>query len=38
MIKEKVISEAGFDIEYIKWLWQLNKDYYGANKRGWGLG
>jgi hypothetical protein len=38
MIKENIISKAGFDIEYIKWLWQLNKDYYGKDGRDWGLG
>jgi len=38
MIKSGIISKAGFDIDYIKFLWQLNKDYYGECKPGWALG
>ena len=38
MIDANIISEAGFDIDYIKWLWQLNKDYYGNYPLDWGLG
>ena len=38
MIDANIISEAGFDMDYIKWLWQLNKDYYGNYPLDWGLG
>ena len=38
MIKEKIISKGGFDMDYIKWLWQLNKEYYGDHTLGWGMG
>lgn len=38
MIKEEIISEGGFDMEYLRLLWQLNKDYYGEYKRKWAMG
>jgi len=38
MIKAGVISRDGFDIEYIKWLWELNKQYYGKQPLNWGTG
>lgn len=38
MIKEKIISEDGFDMEYLRLLWQLNKDSYGEYKRKWAMG
>ena len=40
MIKENIISEKGFDMDYIRWLWELNKKYYGdeESKQSWGMG
>jgi hypothetical protein len=38
MIKEDIISDKGFDRDYIEYLWQLNKIYYGADKLSWGMG
>lgn len=39
MIKEKIISDSGFDMDYIKWLWERNKKSYGKeNPIDWGMG
>jgi hypothetical protein len=38
MIDADVISQSGFDMDYIKWLWQLNKQYYGDYQLDWGMG
>lgn len=38
MIDADIISQFGFDTDYIKWLWQLNKQYYGDSQLDWGMG
>jgi hypothetical protein len=38
MMEEDIISDAGFDMNYIRWLWEQNKNYYAAPAPGWGLG
>lgn len=35
MIKAKILA---FDLDYIKWQWQLNIERYGAYPLAWGLG